>query len=139
MNMDFTLCKALNRINSIPKVVVLYDIACQYSINFHCRVSQSAFLTLLPNLKIVWGIGVFHIHAHQDACTQRYSLNCIPGVGQVDGKILETLWSSLNEISSSTRSMTSAHQREVLDDHMLDNNWKKMLRMGLCSQRQHAQ
>ena len=137
--MDFALCKALNRINGIPKVVVLYDIACQYSINFHHRVSQSALLMLPLNLKIVWDIRLFHIHAHQDVCIPRYLLNYIPGISQVDGEILKTLWSSLNEISGSTRSMTPAHWREVLDDHMLDNNWKKMLRMGLCSWCQHAQ
>jgi hypothetical protein len=88
MNMDLTLCKALNRMNGIPKVVVLYDIACQYSINSHHHVSQSPFLTLPPTLKIVWDIGLFHIHAHQDACMPRYSPNYIAGVGQVDGKIV---------------------------------------------------
>ena len=81
----------------------------------------------------MWDIGLFHIHAHQDACTPRYLLNCIPGVSQVDGEILETLWSSLNEVSGSSRSMMMAHWWEVLDDHMLDSNWKKLLRMGVFS------
>jgi Kyakuja-Dileera-Zisupton transposase len=130
--MDFALCKALNRLNGIQKAVVLYDIACQYSVNFSRRIAESSSLALPPNLQIIWGIGLFHIHAHQDSCTPRYSPNYVPGVGQVDGEILETLWSSLNEISGSTRSMTAAHRREVLDDHMLDNNWKKMLRIGGC-------
>jgi hypothetical protein len=130
MNMDFALCKALNRMNGISKAVVLYDMACQYSVKFDRRVSQSQSLLLPPNLQIVWGIGLFHIHAHQDICTPRYSLNYIPGVSQVDGEILETLWSSLNEVSGSTRSMMAAHWREVLDDHMLDNNWKRMLRIS---------
>ena len=87
--MDFALYKALNRMNGIPKAVVLYDIACQYSVNFHCLVSQSPSLTLPSNLKIVWGIGLFHIHTHQDACTPRYLPSYIPGVSQVDGEILE--------------------------------------------------
>lgn len=131
--MDFALCKALSRLNGIPKAVVLYDISCQYSVNFSRRIAESSSLTIPPNLQIIWGIGLFHIHAHQDSCTPRYSPNYIPGVGQVDGEVLETLWSSLNEISGSTRSMTAAHRREVLDDHMLDNNWKKMLRICRCS------
>jgi hypothetical protein len=109
----------------ISKVVVLYDIACQYSVNFDRRVSRSQSLSLPPNLQITWGIGLFHIHAHQDICTLRYSPNYILGVGQVDSEILGTLWSSLNEVSGSTRSMMVAHRQEVLDDHMLDNNWKK--------------
>jgi hypothetical protein len=60
----------------------------------------------------------------------RYSPNFIPGSGQVDGEILETLWSSLNEISASARGMSTQHRREVLDHHMNDSNWKKLLGMG---------
>jgi hypothetical protein len=87
----------------------------------------------------MWGIRLFHIHAHQDTCTLRYSPNYIAGVDQVDSDILETLWSSLNEVSSSTRSIMVAHRREVLDDHMLDSNWKKLLRMCvfLCASMEH--
>ena len=45
----------------------------------------------------------------------------------VDGEILETLWSTLNSISPSLRTATLAHRSEVLDDHMNDGNWKKMV------------
>lgn len=48
----------------------------------------------------------------------------------VDGEILETLWSTLNSISPSLRTSTLAHRSEVLDDHMNDGNWKKMVSMS---------
>ena len=51
-------------------------------------------------------------------------------MGQLDGEIMETLWATFNKISSSTRVMTAAHQREVYDDHMQDSNWKKLV--GMC-------
>lgn len=51
----------------------------------------------------------------------------------MDGEILETLWAPLNHISGSTRSMTAAHRREVLDSHLNDNNWKKLVRIGMGS------
>ncbi|KIJ65745.1 hypothetical protein HYDPIDRAFT_87159, partial [Hydnomerulius pinastri MD-312] len=134
MNMDYALCQALGKLDGISRVLVLYDVACQYSIHFKDWVNKSPYLHVPANLEITWGIGLFHIHGHQDICMPRYSPDYIPGAGQVDGEILETLWSSLNEVTGSTHSMTAAHRREVLDDHMLDNNWKKMVHMvqALC-------
>lgn len=45
----------------------------------------------------------------------------------MDGEILETLWAPLNEISRSGRGMGGQHRREMLDHHMDDSNWKKLL------------
>ncbi|KAF9229448.1 hypothetical protein BS17DRAFT_689093, partial [Gyrodon lividus] len=55
------------------------------------------------------GIGLFHIHGHQDVCLSRYNPDLIPSIGKVDGEVLKALWSQLNEICGSTWSMTSAH------------------------------
>jgi hypothetical protein len=76
------------------------------------------------------GIGVWHVHGHIAECFPRYYPAFIPGTGDVDGEILETLWSHLNLISGSTRGMSAAHRREVLDDHMNDSNWKKLVGIG---------
>ena len=45
----------------------------------------------------------------------------------VDGEILETLWSTLNSILPSLCTATLACRSEVLDDHMNDGNWKKIV------------
>jgi hypothetical protein len=130
MNMDYTLCQAL-KYNSegIPRTVVCYDIACQFFTHFEDRVRNNPYLSVPPNMTIEKAIGQFHIHGHQDDCFPKYSPNFIPGMGQVDGEIIETLWSQLNEVSGSTRSMSAFHRRETLNDHMNDSNWKKLLRM----------
>ena len=47
------------------------------------------------------------------------------GAGHIDGKILETLWSGINKVSATARSMSKAHQQETLDDYMRDANWKE--------------
>ncbi|KAG0703425.1 hypothetical protein DFH29DRAFT_874531 [Suillus ampliporus] len=39
----------------------------------------------------------------------------------------ETLWAPFNKISPTARSMSQAHRQEVLDDHMRDSNWKKLV------------
>jgi len=44
--------------------------------------------------------------------------------------MIETLWAPLNEISRSTRGMLTSHRREVIDDHMNDSNWKKLVDLG---------
>jgi len=67
------------------------------------------------------------------SCTwsPRFAPTFIPGAGQTDGEILETLWAVLNKVGCTTQTMTLAHRSEVLDAHMLDNNWKKMINMGI--------
>jgi hypothetical protein len=81
-------------------------------------------------MNIKKGIGQFHVHGHQDICLYRFSTQFIPGAAIVDGEILETLWSVLNNISRSTRTATLAHRAEILDDHMNDWNWKKLVGIG---------
>jgi len=68
--------------------------------------------------------------AHVVECFPKYSLNFIKGMGQVDGEILETLWSMTNKVAGTTRAMGKSHQTEVLDDNMHDSNQKKWTRIG---------
>jgi hypothetical protein len=63
-------------------------------------------------------------------CLARYSPTFIEGAGQSDGEILETLWSTLNHVGQISQTMMLAHQTEVLDSHMGDNNWKKLVNIG---------
>ncbi|KAG2144695.1 uncharacterized protein EDB93DRAFT_1087402, partial [Suillus bovinus] len=39
----------------------------------------------------------------------------------------QTLWASFNKISPTAHSMSQYHQQEILDDHMRDSNWKKLV------------
>ena len=52
------------------------------------------------------------------------------GAGHIDGEIMETLWSGMNRISGSARSMSKANWEETLDNYMRDANWKKTVRIG---------
>lgn len=105
--------------------MLIYDIACQYSVHLHDRIGH-----LLPmGMEIDRAIGLFHVHAHREQCLYRFSSSFIPGSGIVAGEILESLWSSLNTITPSTRTATLAHRDEVIDDHSADSNFKKMIAM----------
>ncbi|KAF9223021.1 hypothetical protein BS17DRAFT_767396 [Gyrodon lividus] len=59
--------------------VVLYDIACQFSVNFYAWVLRNKYLKFHNALQILWGIGL-------------YSPDLIPSIGKVDGEVLKTLW-----------------------------------------------
>ncbi|KAH8976825.1 hypothetical protein EDB86DRAFT_2839044 [Lactarius hatsudake] len=125
-----SICKALSyNMEDIPVALVMYDIMCQYGVHFQQRVERSPELSLSDSLQLQTGIGLFHIHGHQDSCLPRFSPSYIPGAKQVDGEIIETLWAPLNNVSHSIRGMSLAHCQEVLDAHMNHSNWKKMVRI----------
>ncbi|KAI5998461.1 hypothetical protein EDC04DRAFT_2584920, partial [Pisolithus marmoratus] len=128
MNTDYSICNALGYCSEgITKSLVIYDVGCQWSVNFHQRVKSSPSLLLPPVLEIIPAVGKFHLAAHKLSCFPRYSLNFIKGAGHLDGEILETLWAPFNKISPTARSMSQAHRQEVYDDHMRDSNWKKLV------------
>ncbi len=85
---------------------------CQYHVNLIRRFAEHSGLTLPDTLTIIKAIGLFHVHGHKDECLYRFATTYIPGVGIVDGEILESLWSLLNRISRSCRGMTTAHRAE---------------------------
>ncbi|KAI9431761.1 hypothetical protein H4582DRAFT_1822014 [Lactarius indigo] len=130
INMDYSICKALSyNMEDIPVALVMYDIMCQYRVHFQERVKCSPELSLPSSLTLRMGIGLFHIHGHQDSCLPRFSPSYIPGAKQVDGEIIETLWAPLNNISRSIRGMSLDHRQEVLDSHINYSNWKKLVRI----------
>ncbi|KAI6127050.1 hypothetical protein F5141DRAFT_1210355 [Pisolithus sp. B1] len=131
MNTDYSICNALAYGSErITKALVIYDVGCQWSVNFRSRVKNSPSLLLPPALEIVPAVGKFHLAAHKLSCFPRYSLNFVKGTGHLDGEILETLWAPFNKISPTARSMTQAHRQEVYDDHMRDSDWKKLVGIG---------
>jgi hypothetical protein len=87
-------------------------------------------LELYDSLKVTGAIGKWHLAAHIPECFAKFTLNFVKGAGEVDGEILETLWSGLDEIAGLAQSMYIAHHQEVLDDYMNDSNWRKIIRTG---------
>ncbi|KAG1877557.1 hypothetical protein F4604DRAFT_1924204 [Suillus subluteus] len=136
MNMDYSICNAVKYTpEPIGSTLIIYDVACQWSIHFAERVDQSYHLSLPEGTKILPAVGKFHLSAHKLQCFPRFSLNFMTGAGHIDGEILETLWAPFNKISPTARSMSLAHRKEVLDDHMRDSNWKKL---SLLKKYRHA-
>lgn len=131
MNIDYSVCNGLSYgSETLNSGLVIYDIGCQWWIHFLRRLRQSRFLSIPDKMKLVTAVGSFHLGAHIPECFALFSLHFVLGAGQLDGEIVETLWSAFNKISPSARAMSAAHRREVYDDHMRDLNWKKLV--GIC-------
>jgi len=130
MNIDYAVCQSLSSMESNSQVIAIYDVACQWSRHFRQRVKSSKYLDIPSDLTVVPAVGKWHLGAHVVDCFPKFSLNFIRGMGQVDGEILETLWSITNKVSGTTRAMAKSHQSEVLDDNMYDSNWKKWVGIG---------
>ena len=81
--------------DTIQSALIIYDVACQYSLAFHRRWSESEILQSIFAWvigSIVWAIGKFHLGAHKETCYPKFSLNHIEGVGNEDGEgILNSL------------------------------------------------
>ena len=133
MCMDYSFSQALKTTNTtgIHQVMMIYDIMCIYGIHLRKRFATMKGISLPHRLKLIRAVGLWHVHGHKDECLYRWASTYIPGAGIVDGEILETLWSTLNKVSRGAQSATTAHQTEILDDHMGDSNWKKMIHIGM--------
>ena len=118
---------------SLKQALIVYDIACQYSVNFKKRYQASQILQMIYSwciLTLVWAIGKFHLGAHKEECYPQYSLNHKEGSGQHEGEGAERAWSFLNGITESTTTASLASRQEHTDGGMQDNNWKIISSLG---------
>ena len=130
-NMDWALLWVFAWLGTIPWLLLIYDIMCQYCVNVRRRFDNSKYLHWPETVQtFLGGIGQFHIHGHKAECFPRFSVNFCKGAGYQDGEILETLWAQFTNIVNSVRGMTASHRREVIDDHMNNSNWTKLTRIG---------
>ncbi|KAG1787530.1 uncharacterized protein HD556DRAFT_1312716 [Suillus plorans] len=118
----------------IDQAFTFYDINCQYNKHLRKQIEESPYLDLPWGMDIIPGIGLWHVHSHQDKCYVQYASNFITGAARIDSEIMETLWAPLNIISLSARGMSTPHRKECLDFQMNDCNFMKMIRISkfLC-------
>ena len=118
--MDYSVCNGL-KYNSagLRELLLIYDINCQYLVHFDERLQDvSEYLSRDPDTKLFGAIGKFHLADHVDSCFLKWTLNFMKGAGHIDGEIMEMLWSGMNKVSGSARSMSKAHRQETLDDYI---------------------
>src|SRR4051812_8407359 len=104
--MDYFFLSSINR--SIPdRLVVSYDIACQWSRNLRdrCNIYPTNTISNSPDLDVTCLVPKFHLNAHIEKCRSDFSFNYEPHVGRTDGEAPERAWSDSNGLTTSTREM----------------------------------
>jgi hypothetical protein len=132
-NMDFILFSGVKQCFSggNRRMVISYDIGCQWSRNLEKRMQQYPPSISLPSdTDLVVGVPKFHLAGHGKKCQTRYSFNYLPGSGRTCGELVETDWGVNNAVGPSTREMSSWARQEVLNDHWGHWNWRKIVKLG---------
>ncbi|KAG1898525.1 uncharacterized protein F5891DRAFT_1129506 [Suillus fuscotomentosus] len=73
-----------HRTNGLSQALTFYDINCQYNKHFRHRVNESLYLSLPSGMEIILGIGLWHVHGHQDKCYVWYASMFITGAARID-------------------------------------------------------
>ncbi|KAL0568821.1 hypothetical protein V5O48_013154 [Marasmius crinis-equi] len=130
LTMALFMRAALRNTNFFRRLVIIYDIACQYHINFLERIKN-----YLPDLVdvvdlIVWLIGKLHADGHITPCKYRFSLNYTPGCGRTAGEGIERTWAETKQAGGNTKEMNDGHRHDILIDYWNYWNWIRLVRMS---------
>jgi hypothetical protein len=114
-------------------LVVSYDIACQFSINFWKRMQE------MPeglHLKITakdlwWKVPNFHLPPHKRPCHSPFSFHWMWGAGMTHGEGVEQNWSFSNGAAGSTRLMGPGSRHAMLEDIFGFHNYDRLLAMRM--------
>ncbi|KAL1724918.1 hypothetical protein EV714DRAFT_240356 [Schizophyllum commune] len=132
-NMDYALGSLLRFHSPQLKVVLSYDIACQFSKNLQERVDKLPpalrFVALARTMRFV--VPKLHILGHQVACQLLYNIAYLFGGARTDGEGVERGWAHLGPLGVSLRQMGPGSAADTLDDHSGHYNWQKLLGLGL--------
>ena len=119
--MDYIILSALVGV-TLLRIVITYDIACQWIKNFLRGMEAFPDHMKLPDkTKIDAAIPSWHINGHGESCRQNFSLGYLDGVGRTCGEEIETGWSHTNPLASSVCEMGPAARHDALNDHW--NGW----------------
>lgn len=118
--------------SGIKRVLVSYDIGCQWSKNLEKRValysvSSSFKLSSLSYWRVV--VPKFHLAGHGKGCQLKFNINFTKGAGRMSGEMIESGWAQSNSMAIWTRENGPFARRAVLDDHWGAENWQKLCRL----------
>jgi len=133
-NMDLALLSTLVPSVSagISRVLVSYDIGCQWHKNLQARLDKYLPPTLRLRDLNYWKVVVpkFHLSRHGSDCQVLFNLAYTKWAGRMDGERIESGWAQSTSMATWTRESGPNARRNILDDHWNAFNWRKLL--GLC-------
>jgi hypothetical protein len=128
--MDFLLLSALLHF-SLLVVILSYDIACQFSVNFWQRMSAmpESLRLKIPPENVWWKVPNFHLPPHKNKCHGPFSFHWMWGAGMTHGEGVEQNWAFSNGAAASTRLMGPGSRHPTLEDIFGFHNYNRMLAM----------
>ncbi|KAF7314844.1 hypothetical protein MKEN_00958900 [Mycena kentingensis (nom. inval.)] len=128
-NIDYIFASILRHISVLLRLMISYDIACQWWKSLQARLRT---LPPLIRLSVVFSMVRFvipkmHIKAHTLACQLLFSLYLALGSGQTDGEGIERLWAMCGAVAASTKLSGPGARADQLDDHWSYWNWMKVV------------
>ena len=137
--MDIVFLQVLQQAfsNQVPRAVVTYDISCSYHKNLKRRATdnpacplESRFLNKLQSEKeCPFRVNSFHQYSHKGDCAKKYGIVNTAAVGRVSGEEVETSWSCLNKLQTSTREMDAGARRDCISSHIEWHSIQKIQNM----------
>jgi Kyakuja-Dileera-Zisupton transposase len=133
VNMDYIFFSSIAG-TQLRKIVISYDIACQWGRHLRHRLETSIPRHLHPSpdsdTDFELFVPKFHLPAHKPDCHAPYSFNYAPGVGRTDGEGIERNWSVLNKVAPSLSMMGPGGRWDTMDDVCNYWNWSKTVNLG---------
>ncbi|TRM60680.1 hypothetical protein BD626DRAFT_549440 [Schizophyllum amplum] len=131
-NMDYVLASILKGRSPLLKVILSYDIACQFSKNLVERIKLLPpllrFEPIARTMRFV--IPKLHIHGHKLWCQLFFSFLYLFGGARTDGEGVERPWAHLGPLGTSLRQMGPGSAADTLEDHLGHWNWLKLVGLG---------
>ena len=130
--MDYFVLSTLCTQPNLTRLMLSYDIACQWHKNLSSRMSTypPTLRINLNHLSCTFLVLKFHLPAHIESCQTAFSFNLTKGAAWTDGEAPERTWGNVDPLAPSTKEMGPGSRRDTLDDHYRDWNHKKIIHMG---------
>ena len=114
----------------VKRLLVTYDIACQWGRNLQKRLN-----TYGPPLSLKlqdlsrWRVAIpkFHLVGHGASCQVPFNLTLMDGVGLTHGEGVETIWSHSTSLATWSQENGPGARHLALDDHWGGWNWRKLV------------
>ncbi|EIW84473.1 hypothetical protein CONPUDRAFT_71239 [Coniophora puteana RWD-64-598 SS2] len=135
VNMDFLFVLSVAD-SEVVKIVVSYDIACQWSLNLAERIKKYPHTCYVAESILgkclVFLVPKFHLPAHIEKCQINFSFNLMPLVARTDGEAPEQGWSDMDPLANSAKEQGPGTQIDTFNSHFGDYNWKKVYGMAVA-------
>ena len=127
-NVDFNVLATLIGI-LLLRIVLTYDVACQWSKNLRKRIADFPPEMQIPETtKLDVAIPGWHINGHGETCRNNFNISYMEGAGRTVGEDVETVWAGTNPLAPSIREMGPVARHDTLNDHWNGWNFRKIVR-----------